>query len=142
MPFIARFAAEAAQPQPALKRVEAIERFWRDGSMADMFLRLAPAIAAGMALWSGRRLLVNEWALPGEQMLPVRQGLPHNPTTNMDLELWALSQRAKRDAAARAAVLARGAGGAGRALPPRQVAGGAAGGASHLPPALWPPRHP
>src|SRR5207249_2109034 len=33
----------------------------------------------------------------------VRRGLPHNPTTEMDLELWALAQKARADAdAARA----------------------------------------
>ncbi|MHB1132504.1 MAG: PEP/pyruvate-binding domain-containing protein [Chloroflexota bacterium] len=103
VPLLARFSAEAAREQSPLARLEAIERFWH-AEVPNLFPRLVPVVAAGVAVLARAQVLVDHWGLSGEQMFLVRQGLPHNPTTNMDLELWALSRRVQADAPSRAAL--------------------------------------
>jgi pyruvate,water dikinase len=61
---------------------------------------------------------------PDELQLVLR-GLPHNPTTEMDLELWAIARRTREDEASRAALVAG---------PPVRLAADYRAGA--LPPAL------
>ncbi len=67
--------------------------------------RVAPAFAAGFAM----RALVERLAGPdldAVTMDEVLRGLPHNVTTEMDLGLWALAVRVRRDPASAAALAA------------------------------------
>lgn len=58
--------------------------------------RVAPVAGAGfLALWLAKRLLGAE-AHPGE-LQTVLRGLPHNVTTEMDLELWRIATRGPAD---------------------------------------------
>ncbi len=58
--------------------------------------RILPVAGAGfIALWLARRLL-GPAARPGE-LQAVLRGLPHNVTTEMDLELWHLAVRLRSD---------------------------------------------
>jgi pyruvate,water dikinase len=71
--------------------------------------RLVPQAMA--LLVAGLGALALAWRLLGERVSAeerdtVTRALPHNPTTEMDLELWALAGRARADAAAAAALRA------------------------------------
>jgi pyruvate,water dikinase len=58
--------------------------------------RVLPVAAAGfVALWLARRLLGAD-AHPGE-LQAVLRGIPHNVTTEMDLELWDIATRLRED---------------------------------------------
>jgi len=58
--------------------------------------RILPVASAGfIALWLARRLLGPN-ARPGD-LEAVLRGLPHNVTTEMDLDLWQLAQRVRTD---------------------------------------------
>jgi len=59
--------------------------------------RLAPAAASGFLCLALARRLLGEDARPGD-LQTVLRGLPHNVTTEMDLELWELAARIRRDA--------------------------------------------
>jgi pyruvate,water dikinase len=52
--------------------------------------------AAGLLLVTRARKLLGDLAQPGE-LQTVLRGLPHNVTTEMDLELWQLTQRIRAD---------------------------------------------
>jgi rifampicin phosphotransferase len=65
-----------------------------------MFPRLIGLVAAGMLSYVAVGRLLGDRATPGELMTLMR-GLPHNPTTQMDLALWALSKKIRDDAASR-----------------------------------------
>jgi rifampicin phosphotransferase len=66
--------------------------------------RVVPPGATGFALlWLAGRLLGAD-ARPGD-LATVLRGLPHNVTTEMDLELWDLATRLRADGEAGAAVL-------------------------------------
>lgn len=57
----------------------------------------APGLIAGAIM----ERLVRRWHLPDEKLPLLRQGLPHNPTTEMDLALWSISRAIAADDAAR-----------------------------------------
>jgi phosphohistidine swiveling domain-containing protein len=58
--------------------------------------RVLPVAAAGfVALWLARRLLGTD-AQPGE-LQTVLRGVPHNVTTEMDLDLWHIATRLRED---------------------------------------------
>ncbi len=65
----------------------------------DTFL-LMPSVfgyaAAGLALFAATRRLLRDLATP-EELQTVLRSLPYNVTTEMDLALWALSERIKAD---------------------------------------------
>jgi pyruvate,water dikinase len=65
--------------------------------------RIAPAFAAGFAMRALARRLAGP-DLDDVTTDEVLRGLPHNVTTEMDLQLWALSVRVRRDPAACAAL--------------------------------------
>jgi pyruvate,water dikinase len=83
------------------QRLDSVERW-----LADAFLimpRVAPVAAGGLlALAVARRLAGAD--LDGTVAHDVLRSLPHNPTTEMDLELWAAATRIRADAAAAAAL--------------------------------------
>ena len=59
--------------------------------------QLVPAVAAGFAMFGLAARLLGDRARPGELSTALR-ALPHNPTTEMDLELWRLASRLRHDA--------------------------------------------
>jgi pyruvate,water dikinase len=86
-------------PQAAAEeRLRAVERLLRHG-----FPRFGPAAvalaAAGMAAYAAAARLLAGIA-SDEELETVRRGLPHNPTTEMDLELWQLAERSRGGPAA------------------------------------------
>ncbi len=87
----------------------------------ELFPYLAPLVVTGLAAYAIAQRLLRGVATPDE-LNALRRGLPHNPTTEMDLALWNLAQRIRSDPAASRAL-------DGRA--PGDVARGYAGG--HLP---------
>jgi pyruvate,water dikinase len=103
----ANLEALTAPPPPAHKpaqalnlgdRLRALERFVsrRFGMLLPI---LPPLLIAGMGSLGAASRLLRGIATP-EEMQIVTRALPHNPTTEMDLELWALSRRVATDAAA------------------------------------------
>jgi pyruvate,water dikinase len=58
--------------------------------------RMMPAAAAGLGMLGLASGLLGDDAQPGE-LQTVLRGLPHNITTEMDLELWELAQRIRKD---------------------------------------------
>jgi len=64
---------------------------------------VAPAAAAGFVLLEMARRVLGEDARPGD-LQTVLRGLPHNVTTEMDLDLWQVARQIRADDAARALV--------------------------------------
>jgi pyruvate,water dikinase len=60
-------------------------------------------VLAGVGAFGLAERLLGDLASP-EERDTIRRALPHNPTTLMDLELWALARQAQADAASSAAV--------------------------------------
>lgn len=58
---------------------------------------------SGLGSYALSGKLLKDIAAPDEMQMVLR-GLPHNPTTEMDLELWALASRIQADAAVAQAV--------------------------------------
>jgi rifampicin phosphotransferase len=88
------FGATDGDTRPAALYAAA-ERLLLQG-MPLVFLNAAPLIAAGMlALQAVRRLL--RGIATREEIETTLRALPHNPTTIMDLELWALSRTVAAD---------------------------------------------
>jgi len=86
----------AADPTPA-RRIDAFERLFLDWP-GRLFPKLVGLVGSAMLpYWLASRIL-GDRARPGE-LQTVLRGLPHNPTTEMDLALWALAHDARGDAA-------------------------------------------
>ncbi len=84
------------------QRLDFAERVLLD-ECVPLMPRIMPAAAVGLALFGlARKLLGDETA--ADELQTVVRGLPHNVTTEMDLELWALASRIRGDGNA-AAVL-------------------------------------
>jgi phosphohistidine swiveling domain-containing protein len=71
--------------------------------MPVVFLTAMPTMVAGMLALQAARRLLRGIAAPEEIEVTLR-ALPHNPTTIMDLELWAVSRAVAEDPAAVAEV--------------------------------------
>jgi len=82
------------------------------GRVHYVFRAIPPMMISGLGSYALSGRLLEGLATAGELQIVLR-GLPHNPTTEMDLELWALAQRVQTDAVAAQAV---------RAMPPEQLA--------------------
>ena len=78
----------------------------------SVFRTIPPVMISGLGSYALSGRLLKELASRDEMQIVLR-GLPHNPTTEMDLELWALAQQVQTDTAATQAV---------RAMPPEQLA--------------------
>ncbi|MEU9836649.1 PEP/pyruvate-binding domain-containing protein [Streptosporangium sp. NPDC048047] len=87
----------------SLERLDHVERRLGD-SVFQVIPRIAPAPAAGFAMLGLAHRLLGGLARPGE-LQTVLRGLPHNVTTEMDLELWHLASRIRADADAAALLL-------------------------------------
>lgn len=89
----------------ATDRLDAFERLVLTG-VPEMLPRLLGIMAPAMlSLALARRLLRGRAS--EEELQTVTRGAPHNPTTEMDLALWALSREVAADSGARDALLGR-----------------------------------
>jgi rifampicin phosphotransferase len=82
------------------------------GRVTSIFRTIPAVMISGLGSYA-----LSGWLLKGrattDDMRIVLRGLPHNPTTEMDLELWALAERIQADAVAAQAV---------RETPPERLA--------------------
>ncbi|MGV9595671.1 PEP/pyruvate-binding domain-containing protein [Streptosporangium sandarakinum] len=97
----ARFASPPGAASP--DRLDRVERTLGSRAIRAMPSFL-PAPATGFALLGLARLLLGDRVRPGE-LQAVLRGLPHNVTTEMDLELWRLAGRIRADGDAAALLL-------------------------------------
>ncbi len=68
-----------------------------------LLLGIAPALLVGLGCYGLASRLLKDLAT-ADELQKVLRGLPSNPTTEMDLSLWALAQRVRTDPVAAAAV--------------------------------------
>ena len=87
--------AVAADATPA-ERLDAAERLLASFGLIGIQLLPVAAVGLGASALAGR--LLGDLATAAERQTALR-ALPHNPTTEMDLALWALAQRCRSDAA-------------------------------------------
>jgi phosphohistidine swiveling domain-containing protein len=106
-------AAEAPAQDTAdlADRLTAFEQLLQ-GRVKSVLRVIPPMMASGLGSYALSGRLLEGIAKPDEMQIVLR-GLPHNPTTEMDLELWALAQRVQADAVAAQAV---------RETPPERLA--------------------
>lgn len=88
----------------AAQRLEVAERLMVDG-VGRVAFRALPLVAAGQVAFELAWRLLGDLST-SEERETVRRGVPHNPTTEMDLELWGLADRIRADAPAAAALRA------------------------------------
>ena len=86
----------------AADRLDAFQRMLLEG-MPMLLLRVVPTVIAGFLTYGIAARLLRGHATPDE-LQAVRRGLPHNPTTEMDLELWRLSRGIRADGPSAAAL--------------------------------------
>jgi phosphohistidine swiveling domain-containing protein len=103
-----RLEAELALPEPAtaFRRLEHTQRIL-DRTVDGLIRATLPGPSAGYIMLALARRLLRGIAKPRE-LEAVLRGLPHNVTTEMDLELWQLSVSIGADPASREAFLAKG----------------------------------
>ena len=82
-------------PPGATGRLVAAERLLRDGPK-EILPNVAPVFATGLAANAIAGRLLGDLATDDERRVAMR-ALPHNPTTEMDLALWALAREARSD---------------------------------------------
>jgi len=99
----ARAAAVPASP-PGATPAQRVDRATEALATAvEVFPRAAPAFAAGFLMRAVARRLAGP-DLDDVTMDTVLRALPHNVTTEMDLQLWALAQQVRADPASAAAL--------------------------------------
>ncbi len=79
----------------AAHRLRVIERLLL-GFPSRILPRVPPVFATGLGAYALAGVLLRGLASDDERQLVLR-GLPHNPTTEMDLALWALAQEVRAD---------------------------------------------
>ncbi|HET7772165.1 MAG TPA: PEP/pyruvate-binding domain-containing protein, partial [Chloroflexota bacterium] len=94
-----RLHGAAALPESA-SAAERLDHFERLLTRAPREIQphVVPLVIAGVGTFFLAQALLRGVATRAE-LDAVRRGLPHNPTTEMDLELWALAQRIRADEA-------------------------------------------
>jgi rifampicin phosphotransferase len=90
-----RAAGTVTPNASAAERLSAAEGLLRGGP-PDMLPNVPPVFAAGLAANALAGKLLGGLATEDERRVAMR-ALPHNPTTEMDLELWALAKEARAD---------------------------------------------
>jgi pyruvate,water dikinase len=90
-----RFRAAGDAPTGAAESLDAAERLLLGGPPA-ILSGVAPTFAAGLIANALAGKLLGELATEDERRVALR-ALPHNPTTEMDLALWALAQEVRAD---------------------------------------------
>src|SRR5215213_2572631 len=94
---VARFrtAGETPPEAGATECLVAAERLLRDGP-PEIVPNVSPVFAAGLAANALADRLLGDLATDDERRVAMR-ALPHNPTTEMNLALWALAKEASAD---------------------------------------------
>ncbi len=87
--------ANAANPADRLKALEQLVT----GRTTRLFRAFPSTLVSGLGSLGLASRLLKGIATPGELQIVLR-ALPHNPTTEMDLDLWALSRRVAADVTA------------------------------------------
>ncbi len=104
---VARVGAQIEAAATATGGATGVERLERaTATLADAFTimpRVAPVFAAGFLMRALARRLAGP-DLDDVAMDEILRSLPHNSTTEMDLELWALAERLRADPASVAAL--------------------------------------
>ena len=90
-----RFREAGDAPESAAERLAAAERLLLGGP-PGILSDVAPAFAAGLIANALAGRLLGNLATDDERRVAMR-ALPHNPTTEMDLALWRLAQKASAD---------------------------------------------
>jgi phosphohistidine swiveling domain-containing protein len=96
----------ATDPGPldtSMDRIDAFERLVLTVT-PRLFPRLVAVAIAGVGSYGIARRVLGSVATEDELRTTLR-GLPHNPTTEMDLELWAIARRCREDRASRRALM-------------------------------------
>ncbi|HEX6552105.1 MAG TPA: PEP/pyruvate-binding domain-containing protein [Ktedonobacteraceae bacterium] len=94
------FDAEVAKTGAvgSIERLTALEQLLFDWMPRIIAVIAAPAFACGLMAYGLAGRLLDGLATPDE-LQSVLRGLPHNPTTEMDLALWDLARRVQADPA-------------------------------------------
>jgi rifampicin phosphotransferase len=95
-------AGEVTQSASAAERLDAVERVLLGGP-PGILPGVPPAFGAGLIASALAGKLLGNLATDDERRVVLR-ALPHNPTTEMDLALWALAREVRGDPAASRAV--------------------------------------
>src|SRR5918997_2487841 len=106
-----RVAGDVPRDADAVDRLSAVERLLC-GFPTRFLPRVPPVFIAGLTASALAGKLLGDLATDDERRVVLR-GLPHNPTTEMDLALWELSQKIRADQDAKQAT---------RETPPEQLA--------------------
>ena len=85
---------EKAGPAGSIERLTALEQLLLNWMLPHTFPRMAPAFVCGLISHNLAGRLLNGLATDDE-LQSVLRGLPHNPTTEMDLALWELAQHVR-----------------------------------------------
>jgi phosphohistidine swiveling domain-containing protein len=100
-----RAFADVRIPDTLAERIDAYEDLILNFP-PKYFPRMVGMVIPGVASYALANRLLGAHAKPGE-LQTVLRGLPHNPTTEMDLALWSIARAAREDAASRDALSAR-----------------------------------
>jgi phosphohistidine swiveling domain-containing protein len=92
---VTRLRKAGETPPGATGSLAAAERLLRDGPQ-EIVPNVAPVFVTGLAANVLAGKLLGDLATDDERRVAMR-ALPHNPTTEMDLELWALAREARSD---------------------------------------------
>src|SRR5436309_1639134 len=94
--------ADVRMPDGAAERLDAYEQLILTFP-PKVLPRIVGLVASGVISYALANRLLGARARPGE-MQTVLRGLPHNPTTEMDLALWEIARSAREDPASRDAL--------------------------------------
>ena len=100
----AEYAAMAGDPRARLAQLAGLMPETVEKQVPRVFRLFVSGVASGVASFNLLRILTG--GLPGswdDRILAVTRGLPHNPTTEMDLMLWQVAQAIRGDAASQRA---------------------------------------
>ncbi len=97
-----RGLADVRIPETPAERVDAYENLILTFP-PRFFPRLVGLVIPGVLSYALANRVIGSHAKPGE-MQTVLRGLPHNPTTEMDLGLWNIARAARQDAGSRDAL--------------------------------------
>ena len=98
----ARCAAIQGEPRVRLAQVAELAPAFIAQYLPPTFRLFVSGVASGMASFNLVRTLTRRLpGIPDDRFLEITRGLPNNPTTEMDLALWQISQVIRGDAASR-----------------------------------------
>jgi rifampicin phosphotransferase len=96
---------ESGPDMTSAERLDAFEGFMQR-ALPYVFPRMLGVVVAGMVSYLAVGRLLGKRVSPDE-LLTLTRGLPHNPTTAMDLALWGLSKEIRNDPASAALMAER-----------------------------------